>query len=97
MSTSCWRGCRWVRLQLVLCEVDGEDRAQEQMLGKLEELAQQLHRRPYLPRTTPERTLCLLCALFRVRPHLRKQITYSCLYNSSSMDVPHAVAGNWPD
>ena len=81
-----------MRLQLVLCEVNGEDWAQEQMLGKLEELAQQLHRRPYLPRTTPERTLCLLCALFRVRPHLRKQIPSSRHCNSSSMDVAHAVA-----
>ena len=66
---------RWARLMLVGGHAEGP--AKEWLLAALEQQAQQLYRRPYLSRGTPERTLILLSALFQVR--LRKPTVQQAL------------------
>ena len=50
----------------MLVGAHAEGPLRERLLAALEQHAQQLYRRPYLSRGTPERTLILLSALFEV-------------------------------
>jgi hypothetical protein len=57
--------CRWAHLMLVGGNADGG--LKEKLLRYLEEQAQRLYTRPYLPRGCAERTLLLLLALYQVK------------------------------